>query len=185
MMKKLLCSALLTLASCAIVSAQEQGEMFVGGIVGVSTASFSADETKTSETYFRIAPEFGYFVRDNLRVGGSLTYSLAPLEGRTTHTLSIGPNVAYYFKLCDRIYYAPEVGLRFAYASFDGTSGVGLDSEFKFGAFEYRHSGKWGIALNLMSLNYTTLSFSSQNATSNDVKFQLGISPTVGFRYFF
>ena len=102
--------------------------MYVGGILGVSTSSFSADETSISETYFRIAPEFGYFVRDNLRVGGSLGYSIAPLEGRTTHTVTIGPNVAYYVKVCDRIYYVPEIGLGFAYASFDGASGVGLDS---------------------------------------------------------
>ena len=185
MMKKLLCCTLFIFVSCTIVSAQKQGEMFVGGIMGVSTASFSADDTDNSNTYFRLAPEFGYFVRDKLRIGGSLGYSFAPLEGRTTHTLTLGPNIAYYFKLCDRIYYAPEVGLRFAYASFDGVSGFGLDTEFKLGAFEYCHSGKWGIALNLMSLNYTTLSFSGENATSNDIKFQLGISPTVGFRYYF
>ena len=185
MMKKLLACALFAIASCTIVSAQNKGEMYVGGILGVSTSSFSADETSTSQTYFRIAPEFGYFVRDNLRVGGSLGYSIAPLEGRTTHTVTIGPNVAYYVKVCDRIYYVPEIGLGFAYASFDGVSGVGLDSEFKFGAFEYRHSAKWSLSLNLMSLDYTTLSFSGENATSNDVAFQLGISPTVGFKFYF
>lgn len=184
-MKKLLCFALFAIASCQLVSAQNKGEMYVGGILGVSTSSFGADDTKISETHFRIAPEFGYFVRDNLRVGGLLGYSIAPLEGRTTHTLTIGPNVAYYVKLCDRIYYVPEVGLGFAYASFDGASGVGLASEFKFGAFEYRHSEKWSLSLNLMSLDYTTLSFSGENATSNDVTFQLGISPTIGIKFYF
>ena len=184
-MKKLLCCALLAIASCTIASAQNKGEMYVGGILGVSTSSFSADETSISNTSFRIAPEFGYFVRDNLRIGGLLEYGIEPLEGWTTHTITIGPNVAYYVKLCDRIYYVPEIGLGFAYASFDGVSGVGLDSEFKFGAFEYRHSAKWSLSLNLMSLDYTTLSFSGENATSNDVAFQLGINPTVGFKFYF
>ncbi len=185
MLKKFLCCALFAIASCPFVSAQDKGEMYVGGILGVSTSSFGADDTSISNTYFRFAPEFGYFVRDNLRVGGLLGYSIAPLEGRTTHTLTIGPNVAYYVKVCDRIYYVPEIGLGFAYASFDGISGYGLATEFKFGAFEYRHSEKWSLSLNLMSLDYTTLSFSGENATSNEVNFQLGISPTVGVKFYF
>ena len=184
-MKKLICCALFALATCPIVSAQNKGDMYVGGILGISTSSFSADDTSTSNTSFQITPEFGYFVRDNLRIGGLLGYSIAPLNGRTSHTVTIGPNVAYYVKLCDRIYYVPEIGLGFAYASFVGSSGVGLASEFKFGAFEYRHSEKWSLSLNLMSLDYTTLSFSGENATSNDVAFQLGISPTVGIKFYF
>ena len=79
-MKKLLCCALLAIASCTIASAQNKGEMYVGGILGVSTSSFSADETSISNTSFRIAPEFGYFVRDNLRIVGLLGYGIEPLE---------------------------------------------------------------------------------------------------------
>lgn len=185
MMKRILCCALFAIASCTIASAQERGEMYIGGILGVSTHSFNGDDTSISDTYFRLAPEFGIFVRDNLRVGGKIDYSLAPLIGRTTHTVAIGPNIAYYLRICDRIYYVPEVGLGFAYASYDKMSGVGLVSEFRLGAFEYRHSEKWSFSLNLMSLDYTTLSFSKEKITSNEVNFHLGISPTVGVKFYF
>ncbi len=87
--------------------------------------------------------------------------------------------------MCDRIYYVPEIGLGFAYASFDGASGVGLDSEFKFGAFEIPPFFQMEpFAESHVARLYHAV-VPGENATSNDVAFQIGINPTVGFKFYF
>lgn len=91
-------------------------EMYVGGSLGVTTASASIDGVSASATTFGFAPEFGYFVADRLRLSGSIAYNLTS-SGDTSHALTIGPSVAYYVRLCDRFYYTPEAGIGFAYAS--------------------------------------------------------------------
>lgn len=185
MMKKLLCCALLAIASCTIVSAQNKGEMYVGGILGVSTTSVSTEGVSTSVTNFGIAPEFAYFVADRFRVGGSLAYNLASSDGQKTHTLTLGPSIAYYVRLGEHFYYTPELSLGFAYASTEGISGCGFAAGLALGALEFRPAPHWGVSLNLVSLQYATISYSDLNISSNATEFQLGISPTVGIKFYF
>lgn len=183
-MKKLLFCALFALASCQLAAAQNKGDMYVGGMIGVSTTSISSDGISSTMTKFNLAPEFGYFVADRLRISGSLNYGLSSSDGLTTHTLIIGPSIAYYVKLCNNFYYTPEFGLGFAYGSTEGISGTGVALGFQFGAFEFRPASHWGLSFNLLSLDYTYLSY-DRNISSNGVGFQLGISPTVGLKYYF
>lgn len=121
-MKKLFFCALAAIVSLQVASAQKRGEMYVGGSLGVTTASASIDGVSASATTFGFAPEFGYFVADRLRLSGSIAYNLTS-SGDTSHALTIGPSVAYYVRLCDRFYYTPEAGIGFAYASAYGANG--------------------------------------------------------------
>lgn len=136
-MKKLFFCALAAIVSLQVASAQKRGEMYVGGSLGVTTASASIDGISASATSFGFAPEFGYFVADRLRLSGSIAYNLTS-SGDTSHALTIGPSVAYYVRLCDRFYYTPEAGIGFAYASAYGANGYGFATGLKFGAFEFR-----------------------------------------------
>lgn len=183
-MKKLLFCALIAFASCQLATAQERGDMYVGGIIGVSTSSISSEGSSVTTTNFSMAPEFGYFVADRLRISGSLNYGLSSSDGFTTHTLVIGPSIAYYVKLCNNFYYTPEFGLGFAYGSTEGISGTGVALGFQFGAFEFRPTSHWGLSCNLLSLDYTYLSY-DRDISSSGIGFQLGISPTIGLKYYF
>lgn len=183
-MKKLLFCALIALASCQFAAAQNKGDMYVGGIVGVSTTSISSNGASSTTTNFNLAPEFGYFVADRLRISGSLNYGLSSSDGFSTHTLTIGPSIAYYVKLSNNFYYTPEFGLGFAYGSTEGISGSGVALGFDFGAFEFRPASHWGLSFNLLSLDYTYLSY-DRNISSNGIGFQLGINPTVGVKFYF
>ncbi len=120
-----------------------------------------------------------------MRVGGSLAYGLASSDGTTTHTLTIGPNVAYYVKLCDKLYYTPELNLGFAYASTDDISACGFTAGIALGAFEYKPATRWGITLNLVALEYAVLSYPDLDISNNAVSFRLGIKPTIGIKYYF
>lgn len=152
----------------------------------VTTASASIDGISASATSFGFAPEFGYFVADRLRLSGSIAYNLTS-SGDTSHALTIGPSVAYYVRLCDRFYYTPEAGIGFAYASAYGANGYGFATGLKFGAFEFRPASHCGISFSLLSLQYTYLSYSSggYSASGNNVQFDFGVSPTIGFKYYF
>lgn len=199
-MKKLFFCALAAIVSLQVASAQKRGEMYVGGSLGVTTASASIDGISVSATTasasiagisasattFGFAPEFGYFVADRLRLSGSIAYNLTS-SGDTSHALTIGPSVAYYVRLCDRFYYTPEAGIGFAYASAYGANGYGFATGLKFGAFEFRPASHCGISFSLLSLQYTYLSCSSggYSASGNNVQFDFGVSPTIGFKYYF
>ena len=184
-MKKTLFCAFAAIISLQIASAQSKGEKYIGGIIGVSTTSISYNGASVSTTSFGIAPEFGYFIADRLRISGSLAYNLASSDGVTTHTLTVGPSLAYYAKLCDRFYYTPELGVGFAYSSSEGISGYGVSAGIALGAFEFRPSKRCGISCNILSLEYAYQSYSDFNINSNTVSFQLGISPSIGFKYYF
>lgn len=185
-MKKLFFCALAAIVSLQVASAQKRGEMYVGGSLGVTTASASIDGFSASATTFGFAPEFGYFVADRLRLSGSIAYNLTS-SGDTSHALTIGPSVAYYVRLCDRFYYTPEADIGFAYASAYGANGYGFATGLKFGAFEFRPASHCGISFSLLSLQYTYLSYSSggHSASGNNVQFDFGVSPTIGFKYYF
>lgn len=148
--------------------------------------SASINGVSASATTFGFAPEFGYFVADRLRLSGSIAYNLTS-SGDTSHALTIGPSVAYYVRLCDRFYYTPEAGIGFAYASAYGANGYGFATGLKFGAFEFRPASHCGISFSLLSLQYTYLSYSSggYSASGNNVQFDFGVSPTIGFKYYF
>lgn len=194
-MKKLFFCALAAIVSLQVASAQKRGEMYVGGSLGVTTASASIDGVSASATTFGFAPEFGYFVADRLRLSGSIAYNLTS-SGDTSHALTIGPSVAYYVRLCDRFYYTPEAGIGFAYASAYGAvgsvavgsvaNGYGFATGLKFGAFEFRPASHCGISFSLLSLQYTYLSCSSggYSESGNNVQFDFGVSPTIGFKYY-
>lgn len=108
-MKKLFFCALAAIVSLQVASAQKRGEMYVGGSLGVTTAS------------------------------------------------------AY------------------------GANGYGFATGLKFGAFEFRPASHCGISFSLLSLQYTYLSYSSggYSASGNNVQFDFGVSPTIGFKYYF
>ena len=101
-MKKLLFPVLALMLCIPPLSAQNKGDKYVGGIIGITTTSISIDGSSASQTTFGFAPEFGYFASDRLRVGGSIGYQLISSDGETTHGLTAGPSLAYYVRLCDR-----------------------------------------------------------------------------------
>ena len=72
--------------TCGAMFAQNRGDMYVGGILGVSGGSSKTSVTvgsttmkgdsTPSDTEFNLTGEFGYFFADNWRVSGSLGYEL-------------------------------------------------------------------------------------------------------------
>lgn len=72
------------------VSAQtEKGDWLVGGILDLNTAKNS--------TTFNFSPNAGYFIVNNLAIGGNLVFAYDKLGDTRVNTFGIGPFVRYYF----------------------------------------------------------------------------------------
>ena len=84
-------------------NAQKKGDMYTGGKLGLSFYSFDGEGL----TSFAIAPEFGYFVTKNLKIGASLEYGV----GLGTHVFTVNPNVAYYVPITDKLSYTPQANI--------------------------------------------------------------------------
>ena len=74
------------------------GDIFISGSVGFNTTSF--DESKS--TTFNIAPRVGFFVADNIAIGGRLGYTstkseVDDVETGDTNEFSVGVFGRYYF----------------------------------------------------------------------------------------
>ncbi len=182
-MKKFLLFALSVLALSNVVSAQTKGDMYVGGILGVSVYSVGESSDMDTQTSFGLAPEVGYYIMDNLHIGGRLSYELGDANGNTAHLLTLGPKVGYNVRLADKLYYTPEVMVGFAYLTAGGSGSCGLALGLDVVAAEFKASQRCGISLSLVSLDYACL---WEGGTAGSVVgFNFGLSPKVGFKVYF
>ena len=170
-MKRIIFCLIVVLSFHFTSHAQQKGEMHFGGNLGININSAASGGISANSFGLNIIPEFGYFVTDNLKLGVSLGYGYSS----SSHALTIMPNLNYYVRLCDNIYYTPGIEFGFCYTS--GTTGFGLGLQL-FG-IEIKPNSNWGIAINLISLNYLKLS------SINNVSFDLSYNPSIGFHYYF
>ncbi len=71
-MKKLIFTLAITLGVFVSSSAQEAGQFWVGGSVGITSTSVKDGDDYTN---FKILPEFGYVINDKIGVGINVGYS--------------------------------------------------------------------------------------------------------------
>lgn len=119
-MKRILCIVLVLVAASVSLSAQQQGDKAVAAFAQLELATIPSAN-------FDILAEFDYFVVDNVRASFALglpvnSRTIGKVDDKNLKRNSVGvyfnPNVAYYFKLADNIYYTPEIGFGYELGSF-------------------------------------------------------------------
>jgi hypothetical protein len=178
-MKKLLIVLVAVLCCSATSFAQNKGDMYFGGSAGISIQAVGAGGDTAVGAALAIQPEFGYFVADRLKIGVSLGYGISA----GTHSLTVCPNISYYLPLCDGLYYAPGIEFGFALAVADGFTMPGVGFAAHFFTLEFRPSEHFGFSANLLSLN--VMSLSKWGVTGSAADFNIGVNPTIGFKYYF
>ncbi len=168
---------LLLLCCIAIgeLHAQEKGEMFWGGKAGIGIQSHMDSEVYAS---FNLAPEFGYFVAKNFRIGAQVEYGIFNVDS-AYHLFTIGPRFAYYVKLVDRLYYVPEIGFYGAMGVDGGYTAGGIGVDINLFSLEFRPTSRIGLALNVASLQYINMN------EVDSLELNLAGSTQIGFRYYF
>lgn len=152
-------------------NAQKKGDMYTGGKLGLSFYSFDGEGL----TSFAIAPEFGYFVTKNLKIGASLEYSVT----LSTHIFTVNPNVAYHVPITDKLSYTPQVNIGGGLGTYDGYKSGVFGFSLNFASFEYKPTNKFGITASLINFDYAYID------ELHIASFYLLSSPTIGFRYYF
>ncbi len=182
-MKRILLIILCMTASMTTLYAQNKGDIFLGGIAGggIST-NFIDGQADASIANVNATIEVGYFVANRLKIGAEVGYALTAGDSNI-HVLTIGPNMTYYAKLAEKLYYTPSLTVCFALGFADGISIPGLGVGLNLFSMEFRPTRRLGFTASLASMNYVALS--DEGITSSTLGINIGINPSVGFKYYF
>ena len=169
-MKRFIIVVVAILLGCSVVSAQQKGDKYFGGMAGIAIQA--GDGVGAG---FIIQPEFGGFVADKCKLGISAGYAVSG----GIHTFTLTPNFSYYVRLCDNVYYTPGIEAGFAMAAAEGAVAAGVGVGLQLFSMEFRPTKHFGFTANLVSLNFVGM----EGAAA--INFDLGVNPTVGLRYYF
>lgn len=169
-MKRFFIVVVAILLGCNVLSAQQKGDKYFGGMTGIAIQA--GDGVGAG---FIIQPEFGGFVADKCKLGISAGYAISG----GIHTFTLTPNFSYYVRLCDNVYYTPGIEAGFAMAAARGAVAAGVGVGLQLFSMEFRPTKHFGFTANLVSLNFVGMEGSAA------INFDLGVNPTVGIRYYF
>lgn len=156
-------------------NAQKKGQMYAGGTLGFGVTTNATKGYSSTGASFNIAPEFGYFFMDNLKVGAELAYGVSG----GSHSLLINPNVAYYLPIIDKLYYTPQFAIGGGLRANSGSTSGAFALSLQLAAIEYQPLKNMAFSLSLVNFSY------SRYFKNNNVHFGFLTSPSVGFRYYF
>lgn len=157
-------------------AAQEKGEMYIGGNLGLGISASSYDTSSFSSNFgISISPEFGYFAAKKFRVGAAIGYSYSS----DVHTFLVSPNVAYYITLADKLYYTPEISLHAGLGSSGGYTAGAVGVGVNLFKLEFRPTHRFAMAVSLIDFSYVYMS------RMNSLSFNLLGSSSVSLRYYF
>lgn len=177
------------------MSAQSKGEMYIGGAISATFGNQSTEVNNGNgisittkgeplESSLDFMAEFGYFVSDNLRFALCLAVPMSStptgksgdtwLKTKTTG-FRINPNIAYYMRVADRLYYNPEIGYFFETGSFneDLTEKTTYKTDYttnsvylNFLSFEFRATQKLAIGVGVGSIGYYKMKINDKDSDS-------------------
>ena len=177
-MKKLLCLVLCLSAFCIEgVNAQNKGDMFVGGSLGLEISAVSVSGASTSAIGIELTPEYSYFIADNCKLGAEL--SVGVVAGETVFTVQ--PKFAYYEKMVDNLYYTPGIKIGGGIYAYNGNTLGLFTMDLDLFAMEFKPTKNIGLSASLVNLNYTLL----PGIESNTFDLSILTSPKFGFHYYF
>ena len=207
-MKKLFLTSVVLLAISFCAHAQQKGEFYLGGNIGIDCAvsaialSDGYDTGSDSTIQANVGMNFtlGFFLSDKWRIAAyydvNATSSATNEANPTTISYdSIGLGLAYYKELADGLYYVPELKVCGAWGELDVENEVfpldGYSFNVSLFQLEYRPTQHFATSVNLGYLNFLDLG----GATSN-LGYSLGLAmgtivatvnlrPQVTFKYYF
>jgi outer membrane protein W len=157
-----------------LISVQVSAQTDKGTIMAGGQLAFTTNKNASS---FRLNPNFGYFVGDNLAVGGNVRFDFSKAGTVSANEFGIGPFMRYYFgKAETKPFLVVSADYLTNTVKTDVTkisnSGFGFLTGLGFAAFLNRNVGVEGIA----GYNYAKYT----NADGNG-----GFSLSLGFQLYF
>lgn len=184
-MKKAIFTLAVILAGITSSFAQfEQGRMLVGGTVGFSSTTSKSESGSNSITWgntteISLAPQFGYFVIDNLAIGAGLDVSLSSFKPDDDDNdseysatgVQFQPFVRYY--LPAKVFFQGNFGL--GSAKYEETY-LGDTDEEKYGLSSWSLAAGYAIMLNdnvaiepMLGYGSTTTKYKDSDPEEKDI----------------
>ena len=206
-MKKILLATAILFASMTLW-AQNKGDKFIATSIAASVNSTTdgASQSLRIEAFGGILGEFGYFAANNLR----LAFCFGPMFGSYPSTLSetaglrnnsiyfqLNPNIAYYVKITDRLYYTPEIGFLYQIGTAKDYLDASTPKKSTFHvfdiysniiSFEFKVSPKIAIGAYAGSIGYAVTKEREQGTTPYSItkEFNLDLySAAIDVRFYF
>lgn len=195
-MKRNLYLVVVLFAGLGISTAYAQtsaGGMVLGGQFNFSSSESGGSSTNT----FGFAPEFGYFVADNLAIGLGLSIGNTKQDGGLTdyvhNSFGIAPAARYYvFTPNDRFAFFGHAQLSFASGKTEYNPGTETKtSTISFAirpGFSWFFNDHWAVEFSTPLLSYNVHDPNKDVDDNNQTNFSFGLntfSPAIGFRYYF
>ncbi len=138
----------------------KKGTVSVGGASTLSAVNRDSDQTDSTNS-IGASVSMGYFVRDNLELGGNFSASYMDRDSGDTKGFSISPYLTYHFDLNEKsnIYLTGMIGLSKIYSDYGSVSsdsdGTILSSEIGWEyCFTPSVSGTIGVRYEREDLDY-------------------------------
>lgn len=163
--------ALLTTTS----NAQQKGDSYIGGNFKFALSSSGSNGYVNTGTYFNIAPEFGYFIAEKIKIGGEIGYEVSS----NAHVISLIPNITFYQPIINKLYYTPQFNIGGGVGIYSGYVASIFTLTLNLVSFEYRPTEHWGISTSLINLNYNLID------KTESMNFNVLYSPHIGIHYYF
>ena len=175
MKKSILLLIAITTLFVSTAAAQERDDRYIGGNLKFALSSSGSNGYMSSGTYFSIAPEFGYFVSDRVKVGGRISYEVSS----NAHVIALTPDIAYYQPIVDKLYYTPQLSIGGGMGIYSGYVAGIFTLTLDLGSFEYRPVESIGISTSLINLNYNLID------RTRSFNFSVLYSLSIAFHYYF
>jgi outer membrane protein len=194
-MKKTIIFLLCIISMSAAKAQTAAGNMMAGGSFKYTSYSYNGGDNKRNTIVF--SPSFGYFISDNLAIGGEIglesTTEDVGAENLKSSLFGIGPFVRYYkFTGNEKFAFFGQAG--FAYAAGKRELAGGGDvkrSVFAFDVspgFSYFFTEHWALDFSLSLLTIQSEDPNKDADDDNVTSVLFGVdtfSPSLGFRYHF
>lgn len=135
-----------------------KGSMFLSGALSIGSEK-TGDEKSSG---FEIEPKFGYFVTDNIAIGGKLGYSSNKAENGTVDTVdrsafTVGAFGRYYFTPASQFSLFGQLGLDYSTIDNKLADAKGNEIGANLGlGISYFVSNNWAIEATWAGLGYTS-----------------------------
>jgi outer membrane protein len=171
------------------------GNMMLGGNVSFyNSTRQGSNEYQQGEFIF--SPNFGYFISDNLAVGAALSVGTTTFDNGVSKTVrttfGAGPLARYYkFTSNDRFAFFGQGQFLFNTGKEDITPGgenkIGSISFSLSPGFSYFFTDHWAVDLLISGFVFSSYdpNKDSDNDKTNNVSFNLSLSPSIGMKYHF
>lgn len=165
----------MTMLLVSTSKAQHKGDTYIGGNLKFAFSSSGSNGYMNTGTYFSVAPEFGHFITDKIKLGCEISYEVSS----KAHAVALIPDIAYYQPIIDKLFYTPQLNIGGGVGIYSGYVAGIFTLTFNLASFEYRPTERLGISTSLVNLNYNLID------RTNSFNFNILNSPSIGFHYYF